>query len=122
MSGFTGQIQGLQLAMESLSLGGVSIKKEDVDAVVRVLSEHGKMLEQCLKVCDSGLSETTAASGTKVRYAKVFNEARQFIGNMGNVQFGPGTPAVTVDHAEARDKARQAVGNMSEEAAKVFWS
>jgi hypothetical protein len=42
MSGFTGQIQGLQLAMESLSLGGVSIKKEDVDTVVRVLNEHDK--------------------------------------------------------------------------------
>jgi hypothetical protein len=116
------QIQGLQLAMESLSLSGLNIAKGDVDAVVKILSKHSKLLEQCLKVCDSGLSETTATSSTKVRYAKVFNEAKQFIGNMGNIQLGPRTPAVAVDCAEARDKARQVVGNMSEEAAKNFWS
>lgn len=43
------------------------------------------MLRQCVKVCAAGLAETTAVTGTSVKYAHTFDEALQFVGNIGNV-------------------------------------
>ena len=65
------------------------------------------------------------AAGTHVKYARTFNEARQVIGNMGDVvtRGGGGVPAVVVvDYAEARDRSVQHVGNMDGEVAKAFWT
>lgn len=123
MSEFTGQIEGLQLAMRSLSLSGFNIKKEDVDLVVKVLNEHDKMLKQCLKVCESGLKETSVGTGTNVKHAVAFNKASLFVGNMGyDGKADLGTSAVTIDLLEATDQARSAAGNMSADVAKAFWS
>jgi hypothetical protein len=118
LSGFTGQIHGLEIALQSLSLAAVNISKEDVAAVVGVLNDHDRMLKQCLKVCTSALTETTKVAGTSVKYARTFEEAKQFIGNIGDV--GKGGPATEVEYGEAGGKSRQVIGNMSADAARYF--
>ena len=123
MSEFTGQIEGLQLAVRSLSLSNVNLKKEDAEMVLRVLNEHDMMLRQCLKVCESGLKETTEATGTFVKHAIAFNKASVFVGNMGSDgQHDSGNLGVSLDRLEARDQSKAAAGNMSGDVAKAFWS
>lgn len=122
INSFTGQMEGLQLAISSLSLNSLSIRKEDVDVVLKVLNGHSMMLARCLKFCESGLKETTAATGTAVKHAEAFNKARQWIGNIGvDSTWTPNAPPISLDRAIARDEAIQGVGNMSREAAKDFF-
>ena len=78
------------------------------------------MLRQCLRVSTNALDVTTAVTGTNVQYAKVYEESRQFIGNMGDVRSG--APATNVVNAEARGKSKQMVGNMSSDLAEGFWA
>ena len=99
------------------------MKREDVEMVQKVLSEHDVMLKQCLKVCETGLKETTAATGTNVKHAIAFNKASVFVGNMGyDGQTYSATPATKLDRLEARDQGKSAAGNMSGDVAKTFWS
>lgn len=125
MSECSGQIEGLQLAMKSMSSSGLVLKKEDVDSVMKVLNDHDTMLRQCPKVCESGLKETSVAVGTNVKHAVAFSKASVFVVNMGcHGRADVGIPAVTIDLLEARDQANSVVGNMSVDVAKVFffWS
>lgn len=129
VSTFMGKIEGIELALQSLTLsdtgtGSVRSEKpvgavsEQGKSVVDILNEHSFLLKQCLKACASGLAETTNTTGTRVRYACTFDEARQHIGNIGDIQSGG--PAVEVDTAEARNKSRQVVGNITADFAKDF--
>ena len=117
---FTGQIMGLHTALQSMSVADIAIRHEDVQTVARALNEHERVLKFCLESCTSGLKVTTARAGTQIKYARTFNEARQAIGNMGNITRG-GPPTV-VDYAEARDKSIQHVGHMDADVAKDFWT
>ena len=120
LSGFTGQIHGLDIALQSLSLPELTISKKDVDVVVGVLNDHDGMLKQCLKVCTSALAETNwKGAGTSIKYARTFEEARQFIGNMGDI--GQSGPLTQLEYAEASGKSRQVVGNMSADVARDFF-
>jgi len=123
ISSFAGQAQGLQLAMQSLSLG--SISKDDLEAVVvNALDQQSVMLARCLKLCDSVLRETTIVTGTSVKHAETFDTANQWVGNIGFDGSGgdaSGAPAVVVDRLIARNQAFQGAGNMSKEAAKDFF-
>ncbi len=110
---------GLETALQSMTIANIGIRQEEVNNVARVLNEHGRVLRLCLQSCTSGLKETTVKAGTHVKYAKTFDEAKQVIGTMGNVT-GGGGPTV-VELAEAYHKARQFVGEMSEEVAEKFW-
>ncbi|OAQ59484.1 hypothetical protein VFPPC_14781 [Pochonia chlamydosporia 170] len=122
INSFTGQMEGLQLAISSLSLNSLSIREEDVDMVLKVLNGHRVMLAQCLKFCEHGLKETTAATGTTVKYAEAFDKARHWIGNIGfDGTWAPNTPLISVDRMIARDEAIQGVGNMSREVARDFF-
>lgn len=123
MSEFTGQIQGIQLAARSWSMSNISIKKEDVEVVTRVLNEQDAMIKQCLKVCESGLKEVTIVTGTNVKHAVAFEKAAVFVGNMGyEGQTEPGNLSMKVDLLEARNEARASAGSMSTEVANSFWS
>lgn len=102
-----------------MMVANVGLRQEDTDKISRVLNEHGRVLRLCLQACTSGLRETTARAGTRVKYARTFDEARQVIGNMGNVTGGG--PPTAVEYAEARDRSRQFVGDLSEQAAEKFW-
>ena len=117
---FAGQIIGLDTALQSISVVNAAIGPEDVQNVAKVLKEHGRVLKLCYESCMSGLKDTNAKSGTQVRSAKTFNEAKQAIGTMGNVT-GGGPPTI-VEYAEARDKSMQHIGPMDTESAKAFWT
>lgn len=102
-----------------MSIARVRISQEDVDAVKLVLSEHDRMLRQCLRVCTRALDVTAPVTGTNVQHARVYDEAKQWIGNMGDV--GSGGPAVNVVEAEAHGNGRQGIGYMAEAVARDFF-
>lgn len=52
-----------------------------------------------------------------MKHALVLNEAKQHVGNIGITDGSANIPSTLVELAEARDKARQFVGNMSAEVA-----
>ncbi|KAJ3534691.1 hypothetical protein NM208_g7437 [Fusarium decemcellulare] len=118
VSDFSGQIKGIEMAVQTMSLQAANISQSDVDNVVAVLNDHDRVLKQCLKVCTSALTETTAVTGTQVKYARTFEEARQFVGNIGDVVVGG--PPTKVEHGEARGKSRQVIGNMDGDFAREF--
>ena len=120
INNFSGRIMGLETALQSMSVANVAMRQEDVQHVARILNEHARILKLCLESCTIGLKETNKRTGTHVKYAKTFNEARQAIGSMGNV--AEGVPPTVVEHAEARDKSIQHVGPMDRESAKSFWT
>lgn len=120
VTGLTGQIHGLEYAMQALSLSSANIAKQDVAEVVKVLNEHDQMLKTCLKICTAAFADISEVSGTTVKHARAFDEARQLTGNVGIVSRDG--PPVRIEVAEARNKARQFNGSMSAEAAKDFWA
>ncbi|SPO04779.1 uncharacterized protein DNG_07464 [Cephalotrichum gorgonifer] len=118
----TGQMEGLQLAISTMSQSSLSIGKQDAEAVLKLLNGHSAMLARCLRFCESGLREITAATGAAVKHAEAFDKARQWIGNIGfDGSWIPDAPPISVDRVIARDQAVQGVGNMSGEAAKDFF-
>ena len=117
---FTGQIMGLNTALQSMSVANVAVRQEDVQNIARVLNEHRQILKLCLESCTSGLKDATTRDGTQVKYARAFDEARQAIGTMGNVTGG--RPPTIVEYAEARNKSIQHVGAMDTESAQAFWT
>ncbi|KAK1830652.1 hypothetical protein QBC39DRAFT_105331 [Podospora conica] len=119
MSSFAGQISGLEAAIHALTRQNTNGSKQDLEAVKIILDQHRQMLGQCLMVSTKAFEVTTVETGTRVQYAKVWDEARQFIGNIGNV--GPGGPATNVGKAEASGKAGQIVGNMPAESVMAFF-
>ncbi|RAH40250.1 uncharacterized protein BO95DRAFT_21428 [Aspergillus brunneoviolaceus CBS 621.78] len=123
MSEFAGEIQGLQMAIQSLPSPSESssITRTDVDQVVSLLKRQIDLIQQSLRVCDSGLRETSRSTGTTVANARVLDKARQLIGNIGSdVRLGPHTLPVNISHAEARDNAYHGVGNISDAALEAF--
>ena len=120
ISSFTGRLTGLDAALHTLSVCSNRISRQDLEDVKGMLDAHGQMLNQCLRVPTNALNVTTAVTGTNAQYAKVYEESRQFIGNIRDV--GLGGPGTTVVNAEARGRSKQMVGNMSSDVAKGFWT
>lgn len=121
LSNLTREIQGLELAVKSPEPTTLAISDQNVLRARNdeLLNEHGHMLRECLRVCTAGLEETTAVTGTRVKYALTFDEARQWIGNIGDVSAGG--PRIDVEYGVARNKSRQGIGHMSADAAKDFF-
>lgn len=110
MSEFSGRVEALALAIQSLSISGVQSTQKDVEIVRQTLDDHEKLLRHCLVFCTTALSAAqTVLPGTQVKHAKALNHARQIVGNFGPL--GKNAPPVVVDTAEAQD-AFQAVGNI----------
>ncbi|KAI1213193.1 uncharacterized protein F4807DRAFT_413235 [Annulohypoxylon truncatum] len=120
VSSFTGQICGLETAVRSLSLAPSNVNQIDMASIIAILDDHDRMLKQYVSFCTSALTEVNERTGNSVKYARTFDEARQFIGNMGDV--GRGGPATNVEQGEARDRSRQVIGNMSGDVARDFLS
>ncbi len=111
MSEFSGKVEALTLAVESLSISGVNITEQDVQVVTRKLNEHGQLLKQCLLFCTTAMDAAHAnMPGTQVRHAKAVEHARQVIGNLGVIR--PDAPSVVVDTAEVSGHAFQGIGNI----------
>jgi hypothetical protein len=111
MSEFSGMVEALNLAVDSLSISGVNITQQDVQVVTRKLDEHGQLLKQCLLFCTTAMNAAHASMpGTQVKHAKALVHARQVIGNLGAIR--PDAPPVVVDTAEASGQAFQGIGNI----------
>lgn len=120
MSSFTGKLQGIELAIQAMTLSAnCEIRRSDVAQVVQLLNEQDLLLKQCLKVCTLGLSQTTEKRGTTVKYAQTFDEARQFVGNIGDV--GNGGPRTAVESAEARGNSKMMIGNADGDFGRSFF-
>lgn len=85
--------------------------------MAQLLEQYDRTLKESLRVHTPALQETSRLAGTTVKHALVLNEAKQHVGNIGITDSGGNIPSTLVELAEARDKARQFVGNMSAEAA-----
>lgn len=119
-SSFVGKLQGIELAIQAMKYSAeCQITRSDVSQVVELLNEQDLLLKQCLKVCTLGLSQTIEKGGTAVRYAKAFEEARQFVGNIGAV--GSGGPRTEVETARATGKSRQMIGNADGDFGRSFF-
>ena len=128
LSGLTGQIQGIQVALQGLGLSdGAMIQSEanyqfvtrnEAAHALEVLNEHDQALKQCLKFVAGVFPESATKSGVTVGEAMAFNEAKQFIGNVGDVKGGPDIKVVKMT---ARDKAWQLTGNMTGDFASNFF-
>ena len=119
LSNFMGKLEMVDLTLQSLSSAEQAISQQDMAQIISILTEQDRLLKQCVQVCTAGLLESSQKTGTTVLYSRTFDEARQWVGNLGEV--GADGPAVKVDHAEARNKSRQAMGNVSVEAARGFF-
>jgi hypothetical protein len=118
MSGFAGQFEALTLAVNSLTMTGVTITQEDVDAVTKTLDHHDELLKQPLQFCTSALGAAhTRMPATQVRHAQAIEHARQIIGNVGEIEGD--RLSVAVDTAEASGNAFQCVGNLSLDTFKI---
>lgn len=128
-----GQITGVESALGDVaslisSMSALSVSQADVEVVVSVLNQHGALLreqdttlKQCLAVAMSSLEAVSSASGKDVDYARTFNKAKQFVGNIGyDVGSGPAT-SMKIGTAEAGDESRQIIGNVSGSAAGDFF-
>ena len=82
------------------------------DAELILLRSQKLLLEDCLKVCSS------ASQGVQVKCAEALDDARHFIGNIGNVEAGG--PPVTVEKLIGKDRARQVVGYIDGPSALAF--
>ena len=82
------------------------------DAELEFLRSQKELLEDCLRVCAS------AKTGVHVKHAEATDDAKQLIGNIGKVE--PGGPAVEVEKAIAKMRARQVVGSTDGAFAQEF--
>jgi hypothetical protein len=111
MSEFSGKVEALALAVDSLSISGINITQQDVEVVTRTLDGHGQLLKQCLLFCTSALNAAQAnMPRMQVKHGKAIEHARQVIGNLGAIKAD--APSVAVDTAEASGSAFQEVGNI----------
>lgn len=113
---------GRQAVCQTVGRQGDSqpVNRKEVAHVISRLNEQSLLLKQCVNVCTASMSEANKEAGVTVLHARTFDEARQFIGNVGDV--GAGGPPVHVANAEARDKSKQLIGNISIEAAREFFA
>lgn len=98
MNDIGGKIQGLELAMQALSISSVKITDEDVSQVHKVLEEHDRILKQSLQVYQPPLMETSTLAGTTVKYERVFDNARVMA---GNIDFRGEAPSTYMESAVA---------------------
>lgn len=111
MSVISGQIQGLEISMQSVA----DSNPDKLEAIMKALEEHNTALGQCLKACTSALAETSKRTGTTIKHAEALNEARQLIGIIGKVD--PGGEQAVIESMTARDHATQFGGQISTEVA-----
>ena len=112
----------MQLALQSLNLSdGVMIHADaanqfathaEAEQMLNLLNEHDLVLKQCLDFVAKSYErfEEKSDFGVTVIGAQALNDARQFMGNFGNVQSG--VPRIKISNMTAKHRARQTAGNM----------
>lgn len=126
VTSLTGQMKGLEIAIQALSTTSQApsttsppdqSSTSETTKVAQLLEQYDRTLKESLRVYTPALQETSRLAGTTVKHSLVLNEAKQHVGNIGIADGGGNLPSTLVELAEARDQARQFVGNMSAEAA-----
>jgi len=115
MTGLTGQMHGLEVALQTVLDAGVK-KKEALDA----LEEQHAALGQCLKVCVAAVSGIPASYGNTFGESRALDDAKQLLGTLGDVQ--PGGPPNTFHLLVAQDRAIQGAGTLSTEVSLAILS
>ncbi|KAI1178553.1 hypothetical protein F4777DRAFT_536978 [Nemania sp. FL0916] len=115
LSEFTGKLDALALAVQSLSISEVTIPQEDVAMITRTLNEQHQLLKQNLQFCTTALGAVQSEMpSTQVRFVKARENARQMIGNYGTA--GEKASSIVVENVEAEGHAIQSIGNFSGDA------
>jgi hypothetical protein len=103
MSEISGQIQGLEIALQSLSTPDLAKNNKDV---IATLQEHGSTLQQCLKVCVSAAEAARGETDNTFRHMEAFDRAKHLVvTRMGQVtpspQYRPMTVGSAISHQDA---------------------
>lgn len=77
--------------------------------LVQVMDQQTVALAGCLKLFLTAFLSTRQSTGNTFRYVRVFYDARQLVGLIGNVTGGP---ANTFDVMIAQDQVRQIAGSI----------
>lgn len=104
MAGISGQIQGVEIGMQTLA--DFDTQKNELMAA---MEQQSLALAQCLKACTSALSSTAERSGHKYLYTRGIGNAIQLIGNVG--QTGTGGAAHEYAQVIGEGDAMQIVGD-----------
>lgn len=111
--------QAVELAAQTAQYVGHVIADQHIAQVVTMLHEHEDLLKHCIRVCAVALSGATAETGARVKYAKAFSDAGQWVGNVGDV--GTGGFVIEVGHPGTRDRPNQGLGSrLKQVALEVF--
>lgn len=95
MSGISGHIQGLEIAISAYN--GV---------VIEGLREHEVALQQCLKVCTSAVDAAPASTNDTIKHMKAYSYARQMVANnIGDAK--ESSQQVTVGTVTAHEHSHQ---------------
>lgn len=131
LSGITGQIEGMQLALDSLNLRSDNtimrseatrqfVTRSETTDALKVLSEHDKALKQCLKFVTAVFSQSVEKSGdVTVGQTQAFDQAKLMVGTIGDVKAGG--PDVNIGSMTARDSAKSFGGKVTGDFATKFF-
>lgn len=129
MNRLTGQMQGLQIGLQSI-LDASSQKPELVEAdpkrlltetqqseIWNTIEQQSVALSHCYRACMAAFQETTKATGHDYKQVKASKQARLLMGDLGNINGGT---LNTYSNIEV-DGGWVVAGNMASESAKDFF-
>ena len=101
----SGQIQGMQITVDAMRQ-----ESGTQQAISSTIEAQLQSLNECLKVCTVALTDVSKRAGNNFKFVGAMNEARQLVGDIGDVSFvGYGS---NVDVMIARDQSRQMGGRI----------
>ena len=101
----SGQIQGMQISVDAMRQG--SGTQQSIPSTIEAQLQS---FNECLKLCTVALTDVSKRSGNNFKFVGAMNEARQLVGDIGDVSsVGPGP---NVEVMIARDKSRQMGGRI----------
>jgi hypothetical protein len=76
ISGISGQLQGLEMALQSLSITDIDTHNKEV---IETLRGHDIVLRRCLNVCTSAVEAAPPVTSYMVKHMEAFNYAQQVV-------------------------------------------
>ncbi|KUI52654.1 hypothetical protein VP1G_00118 [Cytospora mali] len=113
----TGKIESLEDVMQAISIsqiGSVADRDQYDDNVLRAVAafeQYERVMKQCIKIHTPALEEEKQSNGTTVKWIRALDDAKQYCGNLGNVDRGD--PVICIEQAEVSGQTRQYFGNIS---------
>jgi hypothetical protein len=110
MDRLSGQIQGMDISMQAVIAASAQHQQAPQQELIQTMEQQNGAIVACLRFCMTALSSTTQSTGNTFNYVRAFDDARQLVGNIGNVTAGG--PANTFDVLIAQDRAKQMAGSI----------